>query len=186
MKLASKIESILLIASKPLSLKKLAELLEVKIEEIKEALAILKEKYNQLESGIQLLEASGEIQFGTNPGNSVLIKNYIKDETTGELTRPSLEALTIIAYRGPITKLELEQIRGVNCGLILRNLLLRGLIKEEEDKTRAQLVYSVTLEFLRFLGVNSETRLPDYEKMRGDIFMKRLLDDINEKKEEAR
>jgi len=61
-----------------------------------------------------------------------LLKILLKDETTGELTKPSIETLTIIAYRGPIAKYELERIRGINCSLILRNLILRGLAEEKK------------------------------------------------------
>jgi segregation and condensation protein B len=81
------------------------------------------------------------------------------------LSQPSLEALTIIAYRGPIAKLELERIRGVNCSLILRHLLLRGLVEEKLDKTKNENFYTVTHDFIRFLGLGSVTELPDYEKL---------------------
>ena len=177
MSLTSRLESILFIAGKPLSFIKLAGLIECKEKEVKEAIKILKEKYNQPDSGLQIMTDGKEAQFMTNPQNGALIKEYVKDETTGELTRPSLETLTIIAYRGPITKLEMEQIRGVNCSLILRNLMMRGLIRAEEDKTRADTVYSVTFDFLKFLGVNEPSELPDYEKLRSNNLLDQLLND---------
>lgn len=181
MSLASKLESILFIAGKPLSFKKLAALTESKEKEVEEAIKILKEKYNQKESGVQIMQSEREAQFMTNPQNSGLVKEYVKDETTGELTRPSLETLTIIAYRGPITKPELEQIRGVNCSLILRNLLVRGLVKAEEDKTRADTVYTVTFDFLKFLGIHELSELPDYEKLRANNLLDQLLNDAQTK-----
>lgn len=184
MNLTSKIESLLFIASKPLSLKKIAELLDVEKEEAALAVNDLKEKYNQEGNGIKILQEKEEIQMATDPQNSNLVKEFIKDETTGELTRPSLEALTIIAYRGPITKLELEQIRGVNCSLILRNLLLRGLIKEEEDKEKLQNVYSITFDFLRFLGVENVAGLPDYEKLHSHNLLEKLLEEMNKPTQE--
>lgn len=180
MSLASKLESILFIAGKPLSFKKLAGLTESKVKEVEEAIEILKEKYNQEGSGLQIMQDGREAQFMTNPQNSALVKEYVKDETTGELTRPSLEALTIIAYRGPVTKPELEQIRGVNCSLILRNLMMRGLIKAEEDKTRADTVYSVTFDFLKFLGINEPSELPDYEKLRANNLLDQLLNETRQ------
>lgn len=181
--LGSKIESILFIAAKPLTVKKLAEFTEVEEKEISDALNILKEKYNQQENGIQLMNNGREWQMITNPDNGKLVKQYVQDETTGELTRPSLEALTIIAYRGPITKLELEQIRGVNCSLILRNLMIRGLIQTEEDKARAQLVYTVTMDFMRFLGLRELNELPDYEHLHHNDLLQRLMEDT--KKDET-
>ncbi|MEK7508393.1 MAG: SMC-Scp complex subunit ScpB [Patescibacteria group bacterium] len=177
MALSSKIESVLFIAAKPLTVKKLAEFTEMEEKEISEALNVLKEKYNHQENGIQLMNNGKEWQMITNPDNSKLVKQYVQDENTGELTRPSLEALTIVAYRGPITKLELEQIRGVNCSLILRNLMIRGLIQTEEDKARVQLVYTVTLDFMRFLGLRELSELPDYEHLHHNDLLQRLLED---------
>ncbi|HPV70530.1 MAG TPA: SMC-Scp complex subunit ScpB [Candidatus Magasanikbacteria bacterium] len=180
MSLESKTESLLFIAAKPLSFKKIAELLKGEVEEVKEAVEKIKQKYNQPEFGIRILQEGNEVQMSTNPENSSLIKDYLKDEMTGELTRPSLEALTIIAYRGPITKLELEQIRGVNCSLILRNLLLRGLVKEEMDEARVQNVYTTTFDFLRLLGLNETKELPDYEKLHSHDLLERLLTDLQQ------
>lgn len=176
MSLTSKIESLLFIAGKPLGLKKLADLTDSGEKEAEEAVRSLKEKYNQKESGVQIMASGKEVQLMTNPENGKLIKDYLKDEATGELTRPSLEALTIIAYRGPITKLELEQIRGVNCSLILRNLMMRGLIEAEEDRARVQTVYRVTFDFLRFLGLREPSELPDYEKLRNNEYLEKLLE----------
>ncbi|HBV57864.1 MAG TPA: SMC-Scp complex subunit ScpB [Candidatus Magasanikbacteria bacterium] len=180
MSLTSKLESILFIAGKPLAFKKLAGLAECKEKEVEDVIKILKEKYNQAESGLQIMTDGKEAQFMTNPQNSELVKEYVKDETTGELTRPSLETLTIIAYRGPITKLEMEQIRGVNCSLILRNLMMRGLIKAEEDKTRADTVYSVTFDFLKFLGIHESSELPDFKKLRSNDLLDKLLNDAQQ------
>ncbi len=180
MNLESQMESLLFIAAKPLSFKKLAELLKCDVLEVKEATEKIKIKYNQENFGIKVLQEGNEIQMATHPENSALIKEYLKDEMTGELTRPSLEALTVIAYRGPITKLELEQIRGVNCSLILRNLLLRGLIKEETDEARAQNVYSPTFDFLRFLGISETKELPDYEKLHSHDLLEKLLNDLKQ------
>lgn len=177
MNLVSKIESLLFIAGKPIAFKKLAELTESKEKEVEAAIKILKEKYNQKESGLQIMQAGRELQMITNPENAKLIREYLKDEITGELTRPSLEALTIIAYRSPLTKLELEQIRGVNCSLILRNLLMRGLIEAEEDKTRAQMVYRASFDFWRFLGLREPAELPDYEKLRQSDLLEKLLNE---------
>ena len=73
--------------------------------------------------------------------------------------------MTIIAYRGPIAKYELERIRGVNCSLIIRNLLLRGLIEEKSGREGQDSLYSVTPDFLRFLGLSRAPDLPDYERL---------------------
>ena len=99
----------------------------------------------------------------------------------GELTRPSIETLTIIAYRGPITKPEIEQIRGVNCSLILRNLLMRGLVEESESVERLQPVYAISADFLRHLGLHAISDLPDYATLHGDEKISQLLRELAEK-----
>jgi segregation and condensation protein B len=161
----SRIESLLFVSAKPMSLKQLAELIEAKTELIAEAGDELVNEYKDKQKGIQIVKNNSQYQMVSSPENSDIIKKFIKDETTGELSRPSLETLTIIAYRGPINKLDLERIRGVNCSLILRNLLLRGLIETNVDKQKKDTFYSVTIDFIRFLGINDVKELPDFEKL---------------------
>ena len=80
----------------------------------------------------------------------------------------------MIAYKGPVTKPEIEQIRGVNCSLILRNLLLRGLI-EETGSVGGEARYSITIPFLQYLGVSSVKELPDYEGLNAHETLKAVL-----------
>jgi len=148
-------------------------------DEARAALAELAADY--AERGIQILKIDDEYQMSTGPDNAKLIRDFVKDETTGELTRPSLETLTIIAYRGPITKAELEQIRGINCSLILRNLLIRGLVEAKGDGGQK---YNITFDFLRFLGVKSVVELPDYEKLSRDPNLEKFLSETNTQKSE--
>ena len=103
----------------------------------------------------------------------------VKEEVYSELTQPQLEALTIIAYRGPITKLELETIRGVNCSLILRNLLVRGLIEEKDDAVKLQPVYSVSLEMLRHLGIHGVSELPDFENFHNNVQIDQMIQELS-------
>lgn len=174
--LETKIESLLLVATKPLKVKKIKELIKgVKESDVRQAVDELKEKYNQSDSGFHILENRGVVQLTTSPASADLVKQFIKDETTGELTKPSLETLTIVAYRQPITKAELEQIRGVNCSLILRNLMIRGLIMKKEDKRALTNYYYVTVDFLKFLGISSVAGLPDYEKLNNNSNLQKLL-----------
>ncbi len=163
--LTSIIESVLFVSNKPISIKELARICERKKDEIELALDSLKEKYGSEESGINLLQNGENLEMVTNPKNSQLISGLVKDEVKSELTRPQLETLTVIAYRGPISKLELEQIRGVNCSLILRNLLIKGLVMVEEDKVVDNNTYSISMEFMRHLGINSFEELPNYVEL---------------------
>lgn len=182
--LKSKIESLLFITTKSLSAKKLAELTKSKPREIEEKIEELMEEYNQKDKGMQIIKNGNNYQMVTQPDNSNLIKDFVKEEITGELTRPQLETLTIIAYRGPISKPELEEIRGVNCSLILRNLMIRGLIDSKEDKKKMQTYYNITLDFMRHLGINDISELPDYEKLNKSETLEKFLEKGQEEKSE--
>lgn len=165
MNIKSNLESILFVSLKPLSKKKLANICNAKLSEVEEALLSLANDYKERGSGLSLIEVNAEYQLSTASSNSEIIKTYLKDETSSELSQPSLEALTIIAYRGPIAKSELDKIRGVNCSLILRNLLLRGLVDEAYSRTKVENIYSISHDFLRFLGLSSVSELPEFEKL---------------------
>lgn len=132
-------------------------------------------EYKAGRRGIEIIKHGDKFQLVSAPENAELIKSFVKDEVAGELTRPSLEALTIIAYRGPISKIDLDRIRGVNCGMILRNLLIRGLIEAKEDLKKRETYYSVTLDFIRFLGLNEISELPDYERLHKEETLEKFL-----------
>lgn len=164
--LKSKIESLLFITNHPLNYKKIAELTKEDLVKVKEAVETLFAEYeSRPDSGVKLLRDGQQLQLVTNGENAKLVKDFIKDETTGELTPASLETLTIIAYRGPITRAELEKIRGVNCSIILRNLMMRGLVEGREDKKKMESLYQVTLDFLKYLSLTQTDQLPDYERL---------------------
>lgn len=166
MSLISKIESILFVSSESVSLAELKKLCDVNKQEVEKALLELREKYNaDKNNGIIFIESFGKFQLVSHPDNAQIVKDFLKSGSMGELSDPSLETLTIIAYRGPITKPQLEQIRGINCSLILRNLLIRGLIERVDDKRGDLPKYCVTNEFIKFLGVSSVSELADYQTL---------------------
>lgn len=173
--LKSQLESLLFVSAHPLSIKKLAQLTERSPEEVEKTLEELLDEYNQEKRGIRLLKIGSKYQMVSCGDNASLVRKYLKDELTGELTKPALETLTIIAYRGPITKAELEQIRGVNCSLILRNLMIKGLVESFEDKEKMVTLYQITFDFLRYLGISSTKELPEYEKLNKDKNLEDLL-----------
>ncbi len=161
----SKIESVLFVASKPLTSKKIGSVLKSSEKEVLADLQELRTKYNHDDSGVKILQNGDEWQMVASADNKEISENFLKSEVSGELTRPQLETLTVVSYCGPITKPELEQIRGVNCSLILRNLMLRGLVKENEDSANLLPVYEVTMDYLRHLGLNSLQELPNYSEL---------------------
>jgi len=176
MSLLSQLESLLFVASKALSVKELASLTQVPEEEVKKTLEELAAYYQDQGRGVILIKHNLQYQLTSSPDNSELVGRFLKDESSGELSQASLEALTIIAYRGPISKLELERIRGVNCSMIIRNLLLRGLIEEKMDKHKNESFYLVTLDFIKFLGITEITELPDYEKLHKHESIEQVLE----------
>jgi segregation and condensation protein B len=175
--LNSKIESILFVSGKPMEIKVLAKIVERSKEEVEVALEDLKNKYNNEESGIHILTVDGKVQMVTNPKNKEMVAELIKEEVNSELTRPQLETLTIVAYREPVTKLELEQIRGVNCTLILRNLMIKGLVEEEEDKIAKVEKYRITMDFMKYLGITEIEQLPDYDKLSKAELLEEVLEE---------
>lgn len=167
MNVAAHIEAILFVSPKPYTLKRLAELTSASVEEVQAAVERLADDLDHRQSAIMVLRHGQEVELVTRPEVAEVVKQVTVNEVQGELTRAALEALTILAYRGPLTRPELEQIRGVQSSLILRNLLLRGLIEEQEDVRLGQPMYAVTVEFLKHLGVASVDSLPEYAKLRG-------------------
>lgn len=163
------LEAILFVQAKPVSYTKLAKWLMSSVDEVHQAVAALMEQYRVQQSGLQLIATNTEVQLNTAGDLHDVITRVIKDERTGELTKPALETLAIIAYRSPVTKAELEAIRGVNCSLILRNLLIRGLVSETYDSAQGIEVYDITPEYLQLLGVGSVRDLPDYEHLHKDV-----------------
>jgi len=177
--LQSQIESVLFISNKPLSIKELADLCNRSLEEVETCIVGLQEEYNQKNKGIKLIHNNKRYQFVTNGQNREVVENFLKAELTGELTRPQLETLTIICYRGPISKPELEQIRGVNCSIILRNLIMRGLVESHTDKKIQLPKYQATMEFIKYLDLNDLRELPDYDKLSQHETLEELLDETS-------
>jgi len=178
--LAAKIESALLLSGRPVSFTKLASVFEVKAVEVESAVSALMEARNREDSGIHVVVANKAVELATNPAFAEALAAMSKQEVQSELTRPQLETLTIVAYRGPITRPEIEYIRGVNCSVILRNLLMRGLIIEKEDATRLQNMYSLSTEMLRHLGLHDVSELPDFSSLHQNARIQQMLDALTE------
>lgn len=159
-----------------MAVSQLAGLLKNDKKEIIKSADELLADYKASQAGVQIIKDSSKYQMVSAPKNAAVIQQLIKDETTGELSRPSLEALTIIAYRGPVSKIDLDRIRGVNCALILRNLLLRGLVEAKLDKKKNETYYTATFDFIRFIGLNDIKELPDYERLHKDDTIDKMLE----------
>lgn len=164
MNLESKIEAVLFFKGEPMSLNRLAEILKVSGDEIKESLPGLKENLNN--RGIVLQEKGNEVTLGTAPELSTLIEHLQKEELNKELSRASLETLSIILYKNGASRPEIDYIRGVNSSFTLRALSVRGLVDKTIDpKDNRRYIYKPSFEVLSFMGIKSVDDLPDY----GDI-----------------
>lgn len=177
------IQALLLASSKALSIGEIARATNLNKEEALSLVESLADKFNRPDSGWWIVSNGNKVQLATNPAASEFLSDYLQIETKGELTRPALETLTIIAYQGPITKDELNRIRGVNCSLILRNLMIRGLV--EEVKEDQEVKYQVTMDFVKFLGLGDIKELPDYDKMHHHEFLEQLAQADNSPEEHS-
>ncbi len=164
MNILSQLEAILFVASRPLEIKKIAKALKSSTDEVDTAIDQLMQKYTGV-SGIHITMVGDSVQMTTNPEYADVVDQFVKSDTQGELTKAQLETLTVIAYRGPITRPELEEIRGVNCSVILRNLIVRGLISEHEQDDSVLPSYELSIDALRFLGISSVQELPEYDTL---------------------
>src|SRR3989344_9189415 len=125
------IEAILLVHGEAIGAEKLAKATDTSKNEVIEAIAQLTTDY--ADRGFIILEHDNKYQLGTNPRFTDIIEKLIKNEFSEELSRAALETAAIIAYKGPMTRIEIEHIRGVNSSFTLRNLAMRGLIERTEN-----------------------------------------------------
>lgn len=163
-KLKSQILSILFVASKPVSIRELTVTMEVDDEQIKQAVAELVSE--NLTSGIILLAHDDKLQLASNPDNSGAVKKFLSLELREKLSDAALETLAIVVYRQPVSKTEIENIRGVNSQYTLRQLLIRGLIEKIQSPSDKRMqLYKTTLEFMQHLGIKNMEDLPDFEEL---------------------
>ncbi|MBI2108608.1 MAG: SMC-Scp complex subunit ScpB [Parcubacteria group bacterium] len=166
--LEQKIEAILFLKAEPVRIAFLAKHLKVAEEEVKEALLLLEK--NLEGRGVRLLFKEDTVMLGSAPEHGELLAEITKAELTAELSRAALETLTLILYRGPINKSNIDFIRGVNSQFILRNLLVRGLIERiVDEKDKRILLYRPAFELLQYLGITRISQLPEYETVQNEV-----------------
>lgn len=164
MNLKSVIESILSVAGRPVSLEELMRACGKSKEEILSALSELKNQH--ADSGIVLLQQNESYLLSSNPENSNLVKEFLNAELREKLTEATIETLAIIAYKQPVSRAEIESIRGVNSQYTLRSLLMRGLVERvASPKDLRTSLYRTTHEFLQHMGLKDIKELPDFEEL---------------------
>ncbi|MBU3965061.1 SMC-Scp complex subunit ScpB [Patescibacteria group bacterium] len=167
-KLKSIIESLLFVSGEPLKIRKIAEIVGngVGNEEVRNALYSLKDDFTAAKRGLRIIEHNNEAQMVSSPDNSEYLNRFLKSEMEQNLSRASLETLSIVAYRGPLTRSGIEEIRGVNCTFTLRYLLLRGLIERTPNPGDFRsYLYQISFDFLKKLNLSRKEDLPKYEEL---------------------
>ncbi len=154
------LEAILFLHGEPVSRVMLGRLLQLSEQQVLEVISSLKEELQRTGRGLMLMEKGGEYMLITKPQFSIFLESFVKDSLREDLTPSAVETLSLVAYFGPITRAQIDYIRGVNSSFMLRNLLVRGLI-ERTSKGNAY-VYEVTAQFLAHMGLSHISDLPQY------------------------
>ncbi len=162
--LAVKLEALLFVAAEPVTTNQLATALDVSASVVERGL-------NELDAslagrGLRLQRHAGRVQLTTAPQLAELIEHFLGLEATSHLSRAALETLAIIAYQQPVTRPQIDSIRGVNSDSMMKSLLHKGLILESgrADGPGRPILYSTTPEFLQHFGLNSILELPPLAK----------------------
>lgn len=165
--LKSIIESILFISGDPISVKKISKITGKDSKEIESAINELTDEYKN--GGLCILRRENEVQMVSAPATKDYVNKLAKNELEEELSRASLEVLSVIAYRGPVSRAQVEEIRGVNCSFTLRNLLIRGLIERVENPQDSRsYLYKISFDFLKHLGIGKIEEMPNYAELKND------------------
>jgi segregation and condensation protein B len=169
-----------------LSLQQIASVLEIKEEQAKEIVSALKEEYERGQRGIQLVELAGVFQLATKKEHAPYLKKLVESPSSTSLSQAALETLAIIAYRQPITRAEIEEIRGVKSDKPIQTLMARALIKEvgRAEGTGRPILYGTTKEFLDYFGLKTLEELPPLPELQEGGEMEKEADLFFEKFEE--
>lgn len=168
MELAKIIEALLFVHGDPMRVSRLGDLLGREAAEIEAALTALTGELSG--RGLRLLRNDDEVMLGTAPEAASFVENLVKEEFAGKLTKAALDTLSIIVYYGPISRPDIDFIRGVNSSFSLRNLMISGLIeRESSEKDKRVYIYKPSMRFLEYLGITRLEDLSEYEDFRKNI-----------------
>lgn len=172
-KAKSIIESMLFVWGEPLAVQKLASILNMSRKEIRELIAEMTDEFEMEERGVRLIEVDNHYQLTTAPENYEWLQELSTKSKSKGLSHSSLEVLAIVAYRQPITRSEIEQIRGVKCEKPINHLLDRELIEEQGrlDRIGKPIIYGTTKMFLSGFGFSSLKELPPIDDFHNIEFL---------------
>ncbi len=181
MTLESKIEAILFWKGEPVKISRLADILKCQKTNIEEA---LKELENNLSNrGVALIRKEDEVMLGTSAEIGKLIEDLTKEELSKDLGKAGLETLSVVLYKGPISRREIDFIRGVNSTFILRHLMIRGLVERVTNPAdERSFLYKPTFELFSYLGMKKAEEAPAYAEviLKLNQFQKEIADKENQ------
>jgi len=159
------VEALLFLSEEPVKIDKLSIVLSISIDEAEALVGELKNDLASARRGLQIFEVAGGYQMGTLPELAPYIEKAFSEDVSSNLSTAALEALAIIAYKQPVTRIEIESIRGVRSEHVLENLLKRKLIKisGRKEGPGRPLLYNTTPDFLKYFGLKELSDLPSLE-----------------------
>lgn len=177
----AKIEAILFACGDPVDKEKLADFLKISKKEMEAEIATLKEFYIDNKNGLQIVSKGNTIQLVSSSRFGKFVASFLDKNVNEPLTNAALEVLSIIAYRGPITRSQVDYIRGVNCSFMIRNLAIRGLIEKVENLANTRSYeYVVSYDFLKSMGIERIEQLADYELLNKTEIGQGMKDSVDE------
>ena len=162
-----------------LKIENIAAVMDISAEDVKALLTNIESKYRFDQFGIELVNYGGSYRFVTKKAIYPYVQKLLHNEKAASLSNAALETLAIVAYKQPITRVEIEELRGVGCDMMLRKLQARELIKEagRSDAPGKPILYEVTEEFLNSFGLETIGMLPDLPEFNNDENEERNLFD---------
>ncbi|AVP66204.1 SMC-Scp complex subunit ScpB [Clostridium botulinum] len=166
-KYKSIIESLLFMSGEPINIKDLATILNCKQHKVSLLLNEMKNNYSSKDRGIKILIYNKTVQLVTKPENSIYVEKLLKTNVRQSLSQAALETLSIIAYKQPITRVAIDEIRGVKSDRAIYTLLEKNIIKEcgRLEVPGKPILYGTTEEFLKFFGLDSIEAIPNLEDL---------------------
>ena len=175
---AAAIEAVVLVATDPVPSRLLAELLEVPVERIDELCDALSRNYEEQECGFELVRVAGGYRFQSHAAYSGYVERFVLDDAHGRLSPAALETLAIVAYKQPISRAQIAQIRGVNVDGVIRLLTQRGYVEMvgRDDGPGQAVLFGTSRLFLERLGIDTLEGLPPLEEFVPDVSTVELLE----------
>lgn len=162
MELKPLVEALIFVAEEPLPVEKIAQITGADSKSVRKALTKLQEEYRDAERGLQVMEVARGFQLATKPEAAPFVEKMYKGENRYTLSQAALETLAVIAYRQPVTRVDIETVRGVKVDGVIETLLKRRFIRTVGRKNAPgrPVLYGTTREFLRYFGLKDLSELP--------------------------